>query len=137
MDFEILDCGICGVFDLGILTYGIEDLRTWGIWVSGDLVVFCTCVRCVCVGVPCCKFEMGFVSCIVYLELGVLGFLISWVSVMLYVCSVYGVCLNIVSWMLEAWILDFVDWCLLCLVFCFVLFYCICEPCVLNIVHLY
>ena len=32
----------------------------------------------------------------------------------------YFVCLDLVSWVLDVWISDVVDWCLLCFVSCFV-----------------
>ena len=80
------------------------EWRTYGLRGFGFLVFWLSvvCVHVVCVGVAFCKFEVCFVSCFVYLEFGVLGCLISWVPVMLFVCNLYIVCLNIVSWLVEA-----------------------------------
>ena len=70
------DLGVCGFWDLGcwvlytwgwgIMNYGLKDLRIQGIWVSGVLVVCCVFCKLYVLALHCCKFEVWFVSCMLY-----------------------------------------------------------------------
>ena len=115
------------------------ELRTYGLRGFGFLVFWLSvvCVYVVCVGVAFCMFEVLFVVCIVYLGIwgswvfGFLGFcLMLYVRKLCLAFCVLGFCV------LDLGGLGFGFCGLVSVVFC-LLFCCISEPCVLNLVHFY